>query len=108
MRIATERTQLLDAEPEVDSGRDPDALEAEADQIAEMEQELLAELEAARETLEYARAELSERENLAAEAERAHRAAARAEAEAAIGAVPSVAVAPPMVVPPLLDAPAPA
>ncbi|CDQ42978.1 chromosome segregation protein SMC [Mycolicibacterium neoaurum] len=81
VRIATERTQLLDAEPEVDSGRDPDALEAEADQIAEMEQELLAELEAARETLEYARAELSERENLAAEAERAHRAAARAEAD---------------------------
>ena len=81
VRIATERTQLLDAEPEVDSGRDPDALEAEADRIAELEQELLAELEAARETLEYARAELAERENLAAEAERAHRAAARAEAD---------------------------
>ena len=81
VRIATERTQLLDAEPETDPGRDPEALEAEAEQVAAREQELLTELEASRETLEYARAELSERENLAAEAERAHRAAARAEAD---------------------------
>lgn len=81
VRIATDRTQLLDAEPEVDSGRDPDALEAEADEVAAREQELLAELEASRETLEYARAELAERERIAADAEQAHRAAARAEAD---------------------------
>lgn len=81
VRIANDRTQLLDAEPETDSGRDPDALEAEADEVAAREQELLAELEASRETLEYARAELAERERLAADAEQAHRAAARAEAD---------------------------
>ncbi|QIV80130.1 chromosome segregation protein SMC [Mycolicibacterium frederiksbergense] len=81
VRIANDRTQLLDAEPETDSGRDPDALEAEADEVAAREQELLAELEASRETLEYARAELAERERIAADAEQAHRAAARAEAD---------------------------
>lgn len=81
VRIANDRTQLLDAEPETDSGRDPDALEAEADEVAAREQELLAELEASREALEYARAELAERERIAADAEQAHRAAARAEAD---------------------------
>ncbi|MCF6386828.1 chromosome segregation protein SMC [Mycobacterium sp. MBM] len=81
VRIANDRTQLLDAEPETDSGRDPDALEAEADEVAAREQELLAELEASREALEYARAELAERERVAADAEQAHRAAARAEAD---------------------------
>ncbi|MGK2865357.1 MAG: chromosome segregation protein SMC, partial [Mycobacterium sp.] len=81
VRIANDRTQLLDAEPESDSGRDPDALEAEADEVAAREQELIAELEASRETLEYARAELAERERIATDAEQAHRAAARAEAD---------------------------
>lgn len=81
VRIANDRTQLLDAEPDTDSGRDPDALEAEADEVAAREQELLAELEASREALEYARAELAERERVAADAEQAHRAAARAEAD---------------------------
>jgi chromosome segregation protein len=81
VRIATERAQLLDAEAEVSQGADPDALEAEADLVAEHEQELLAELAESRARQEAARAELSERERLAAEAERAHLAAARAEAD---------------------------
>ncbi|MHC9297333.1 chromosome segregation protein SMC [Mycobacterium sp. LTG2003] len=81
VRIATDRAQLLDAEPEVSSGRDPDALEAEADEVAELEMELLGELEESRIALETARAELAERERVAAEAERAHLAAARAEAD---------------------------
>ena len=81
VRIATDRAQLLDAEPEVSSGRDPEALEAEADEVAELEMELLGELEESRIALETARAELAERERVAAEAERAHLAAARAEAD---------------------------
>lgn len=44
VRIATERTNLLDSEPEVSTGPDPDALEAEAEAIAEHEEQLLAEL----------------------------------------------------------------
>lgn len=81
VRIASERAQLLDAEPEASTGRDPDALEAEADQIAEQEQQLLAELAESRSRLEAAREELAEREQVAADAERAHMAAARAEAD---------------------------
>jgi chromosome segregation protein len=81
VRIASERAQLLDAEPERSTGRDPEELEAEADQIAEREQELLAELAESRTRLEAARAELAECERVAAEAERAHMAAARAEAD---------------------------
>ena len=81
VRIATERTQLLDSAPESAPGRDPEALEAEADEVAELELELLGELEESRLRLEAARAELAEREQVAAEAERAQRAAARAEAD---------------------------
>ena len=81
VRIATERTQLLDSAPETAPGRDPEALEAEADEVAELELELLGELEESRMRLEEARAELAERERVAAEAERAQRAAARAEAD---------------------------
>ncbi|CDO10655.1 chromosome segregation protein SMC [Mycolicibacterium cosmeticum] len=81
VRIATERTQLLDSAPEPTPGRDPDALEAEADLVAEEERQLLEELEESRYALEAARAELAERERVAAEAERAQRAAARAEAD---------------------------
>ena len=81
VRIATERTQLLDSDVESSSGADPDALEAEADHVAAHEQELLAELEESRERLEATRTELAERERMAAEAERAHLAAARAEAD---------------------------
>lgn len=81
IRIARERAQYLEAEPTASSGPDPDALEAEADEVAAREQEVLAELEEARFALEAARAELGERERAAAEAERAHMAAVRAEAD---------------------------
>ena len=81
VRIASERTQLLDADMEAGQGSDPDAMEAEADEIAAHELELLGELEFARVTQEATRAELAERERLASEAEQAHLAAARAEAD---------------------------
>ncbi len=81
VRIASERAQHLDADVEASSGPDPDALEAEADEVAAREQELLVELNQSRERLNAARAELTEREHVAAEAERAHIAAARAEAD---------------------------
>ena len=81
VRIATERAQLLDAEPELSTGADPEALEAEADEVAAQEQQLLAELAESRNRLQAARTELTERERVAAEAERAHLAAVRAEAD---------------------------
>ncbi|MDX1889169.1 chromosome segregation protein SMC [Mycolicibacterium sp. 050158] len=81
VRIAAERTQMLDADADRSQGADPEALEAQADEVAERERELLFELAESRERQEYARAELSERERMAAEAERAHLAAARAEAD---------------------------
>ena len=81
VRIASERAQYLDAEPTASTGPDPDALEAEADEVAAREQELLAELTEAQSRLEIARAELGERERAATEAERAHMAAVRAEAD---------------------------
>ncbi|RAV14484.1 chromosome segregation protein SMC [Mycolicibacterium sp. GF69] len=81
VRIASERAQHLDTEPEVSTGPDPDALEAQADEVAAQERQLLAELAESRDKLQAARAELSERERVAAEAERAHLAAARAEAD---------------------------
>ncbi|BDX33164.1 chromosome partition protein Smc [Mycobacterium antarcticum] len=81
VRIASERTQLLDADAEVAQGADPDALEAQADEVASHERQLLVELAQCRERQEAARAELGERERIAAEAERAHLAAARAEAD---------------------------
>lgn len=81
VRIASERAQHLDEQPIATGGVDPDALEAEAAQVAETEQQLLAELDAARTMLEGARAELADRERSAAEAEKAHLAAVRAEAD---------------------------
>ncbi|MDF2823086.1 MAG: chromosome segregation protein, partial [Mycobacterium sp.] len=81
VRIATERTQLLEAEPVHSGGRDPDELDAEADEVAALEQELLAELAETRARLEAARDELGEAEREAAEAERAHLSAVRAEAD---------------------------
>ncbi|MGE0216790.1 chromosome segregation protein SMC [Mycolicibacterium sp.] len=81
VRIASERAQHLDAEPETSGGPDPDELEAQADEVAERERALLEELEESQARLEAARAELAEREQAAAEAERAHLAAARAEAD---------------------------
>ena len=81
VRIASERAQHLDTEPEASSGPDPDALEAQAEEVAAQERQLLDELAESRARLEAARAELTERERVAAEAERAHLAAARAEAD---------------------------
>lgn len=81
VRIASERTQLLDVEVETSPGADPDAMELEADEMAAREQELHTELEFARATQEATRAELAEREQQAAEAEQAHLAAVRAEAD---------------------------
>ncbi len=81
VRVASERAAHLDVEPVRVGGVDPDALEAEAQQVAAAEQELLAELSTARNRLEAARADLAERERSAAEAARAHMAAVRAEAD---------------------------
>ena len=67
--------------PKRPAGPDPDELEAQADEVAAQERELLDELAESRARLEAARAELTERERVAAEAERAHMAAARAEAD---------------------------
>ncbi|BBX72841.1 chromosome segregation protein SMC [Mycobacterium shinjukuense] len=81
VRIASERAHHLDVEPPAMGDTDPDALEAEAQRVALTEQQLLAELAAARSRLDAARAELAERERRAAEADRAHLAAVRAEAD---------------------------
>ncbi len=81
VRIATERAQHLDAEPIGGSGPDPDALEAQAEEVAAQEQHLVAALQEARAGLEAARAELTGKESAATEAERAHLAAVRAEAD---------------------------
>jgi chromosome segregation protein len=81
VRIASERAQHLDVEPAPVSAAEPDALEAEAQQVAATEQQLLAELAAARAQLDAARAELAECDRNAAEAEQAHLTAVRAEAD---------------------------
>ncbi|OBB83706.1 chromosome segregation protein SMC [Mycobacterium colombiense] len=84
VRIASERAQHLDVEPVAPSDTDPrkpEELEAEAEQVAVAERQLLAELAGARTRLDGARAELAEREREAAEADRAHMAAVRAEAD---------------------------
>jgi chromosome segregation protein len=81
VRIASERAQHLEVEPASTGGPDPDALEAEAAQVAAAEQQLLAELAATRTRLEAARTELADRERDATEAEQAHLAAVQAEAD---------------------------
>jgi len=81
VRIATERAHHLDVEPLAASDTDPDALEAEAERVTAAEQQLLAELAGARTRLDSARGELAEREREATEADRAHLAAVRAEAD---------------------------
>lgn len=82
VRIARDRAQLLlDAEADTTHGPDPDELEAEAEEVAAHEIELLEDLEECRLRLETTREELAERERVAAEAERAHMAATRAEAD---------------------------
>jgi len=81
VRIASERAQHLDVETTSTGGPDPDALEAEAAEVAAAEQQLLVELAATRTRLEVARADLADRERDAAEAEKAHVAAVQAEAD---------------------------
>ncbi|MBY0441688.1 MAG: chromosome segregation protein SMC, partial [Mycobacteriaceae bacterium] len=81
VRIATERAHHLDAEPAASSGPDPDALEAQAVEVAAAEEQLLAALAAARDQLAAARAELASGERALAEAEQAQLAAVRAEAD---------------------------
>jgi chromosome segregation protein len=81
IRIASERAQHLDTEPAANTGPDPDELEAQAEEVAQRERALLAELEAARAGAELARAELAEKERAATETERMHLAAVRAEAD---------------------------
>ena len=81
VRIATERAQYLDTEPAASTGPDPDELDSQAEEAAEQERLLVAELAEARARLEATRADLAEKENAATEAERAHPAAVRAEAD---------------------------
>lgn len=81
VRIASERAQHLDEEPAGHSGPDPEELEAQAERVAADERELLGALQQARERLEVARTELAAQERVAAEAEQAHLAAVRAEAD---------------------------
>ncbi|MFV0496302.1 chromosome segregation protein SMC [Mycobacterium sp.] len=81
VRIAGEREQHLDALPVRTSDADPDALEAEAREVAAFEQQLLAELAGAGVRLDTARAELADWERRAADADQAHLAAVRAEAD---------------------------
>ena len=84
VRIASDRAQLLEgdrADMLAAGGPDPDALEAQADEVAERERRLQAELAVAREGLDVARTELAGAELVAAEAARAHLAAVRAEAD---------------------------
>lgn len=81
VRIASERAQYLESEPEPSSGPDPDELEAQADQVAQREEQLLTELTAARAQRDAAAAELAQKEQAVAEADRAHLAAVRAEAD---------------------------
>ena len=80
VRIATERAQYLDTET-APTGPDPEALEAEAAQMAEQESQLLAELQGANERLTVARGDLAGKESAATEADRAHMAAVQAEAD---------------------------
>lgn len=80
-RIAGERARNLGREPEQRLGEDPDELEARAERVAAEEAELLAVVDSAHDALESIRAELSDRERAAADAERAHLAAVRAAAD---------------------------
>ncbi|BBY54456.1 chromosome segregation protein SMC [Mycobacterium koreense] len=81
VRIATERAQHLEQEPVTHTGPEPEELEAEAERVAAREEQLLAELAEARDRLTAARDALTAQETVAHEAEQAHLAAVRAEAD---------------------------
>ncbi|TCO56992.1 chromosome segregation protein SMC [Actinocrispum wychmicini] len=82
VRLAAERARHLSDQGERPSqGRDPEALDAEAEEAAELEVELAEGVEIAREALSEALARRSELENAVAAAEKAHLAAVRAIAD---------------------------
>ncbi|WP_031468888.1 chromosome segregation protein SMC [Sciscionella sediminilitoris] len=82
VRLAEERHRHLSAEVENPSGqRDPDELEAEAEQVAEQEAELAEAVTEAREALAEATERRTELEREAQAAEKAHMAAVRAVAD---------------------------
>lgn len=82
VRLAAERARHLSDEGErQNQGKDPEMLEAEAEEAAELEVELAEGVEVAREALAEALARRSELENTVAAAEKAHIAAVRAIAD---------------------------
>ena len=85
VRLAQERTRHLADPQERTPGRDPDELDAEADAIAEQEDELVAGVAEARRTLTDVLEERAEQEKTLAAAERAHMAAVRALADRRAG-----------------------
>jgi chromosome segregation protein len=85
VRLAQERTRHLADPQERTPGRDPDELDAEADAIAEQEEELVAAVAEARRRLSDVLEERAEHEKTLAAAERAHMAAVRALADRKAG-----------------------
>ncbi|GAA4693774.1 chromosome segregation protein SMC [Pseudonocardia yuanmonensis] len=86
VRLAEERARhLASAESERTPGRDPDELEAEADLVAEQEEELVAAVVEARQRLAEVLEERAEHERTLQAAERAHMAAVRAIADRKAG-----------------------
>ncbi|GAA1279939.1 chromosome segregation protein SMC [Pseudonocardia aurantiaca] len=85
VRLAQERTRHLADPQERAPGRDPDQLDAEADAIAEQEEELVAAVSEARTRLSEVLEERTEHERTLAAAERAHMAAVRALADRRAG-----------------------
>jgi chromosome segregation protein len=82
VRLAAERARHLSDQGERQSqGRDPELLDAEAEEAAELEVELAEGVEVAREALAEALARRTELENAVAAAEKAHIAAVRAIAD---------------------------
>ncbi|QDQ97707.1 chromosome segregation protein SMC [Tomitella fengzijianii] len=81
VRIAHDRASTLATEQQQSPGRDPDELDRQAERAAEEEAELEQSVESAAEVLDAAREALDEREQVAAEADRAHVAAVRAVAD---------------------------
>ncbi|MFC5237576.1 chromosome segregation protein SMC [Pseudonocardia zijingensis] len=85
VRLAQERSRHLADPQERAPGRDPDELDAEADAIAEQEEELVAAVAEARRRLSDVLEERAEHEKTLAAAERAHMAAVRALADRKAG-----------------------
>ncbi|MCR5980442.1 chromosome segregation protein SMC [Gordonia jinghuaiqii] len=80
-RVAAERSRFLSEATTETTGADPDELDEQALEAAELEAELAEGVEIAAEQLETAREELGERESIAEAAETAHLAAVRAIAD---------------------------